>query len=289
MDTYQSKFPTLPGMDHPAVPDLSRRTTSNSRVDPLCGPSAEAPAYYEYVRRHVLRDTGIPVPERYRLLTDAARPVLTPVLVHRNVDDVVRGSAEFGQDLATLVSDCRDGTRDLLAVMSHDLSRFTHVTNVGTVSVMLAEACGCHDKAPLIEIAQGALMHDLGKQFLPRVRARKGALLSQEQNESIVRHPTLGFENLCLRPEVSWGQLMMVYQHHERCDGTGYPGRLVGKEIHEWGRLCAVADVYAVLTRDRPYRKGPDTKEVVEYLGRQSGHGLDEEISQCLIAALKTS
>jgi HD-GYP domain-containing protein (c-di-GMP phosphodiesterase class II) len=80
---------------------------------------------------------------------------------------------------------------------------------------------------------------------------------------------------------------MMIYQHHERYDGRGYPVGLVGKEIHEWGRICAVADVYDALTRDRPYRKGASTKDVLEYMDRESGRGFDEEICQCWIATLK--
>jgi HD-GYP domain-containing protein (c-di-GMP phosphodiesterase class II) len=96
-----------------------------------------------------------------------------------------------------------------------------------------------------------------------------------------------GFEELCLRPDLGWGPLMMVYQHHERYDGRGYPAGLVGKEIHEWGRICAVADVYDALTRDRPYRKGADTKDVLEYMDRESGRSFDEEMCQCWIATLK--
>jgi HD-GYP domain-containing protein (c-di-GMP phosphodiesterase class II) len=90
-----------------------------------------------------------------------------------------------------------------------------------------------------------------------------------------------------MRPEVSWGQLMMVYQHHERFNGGGYPVGLVGNEIHLWGRLCAVADVYDALTRDRPYRRGVDARQVLEYLDHESGRSFDEELTQCWIAILE--
>ena len=90
-----------------------------------------------------------------------------------------------------------------------------------------------------------------------------------------------------MRGDLSWGQLMMVYQHHERTDGRGYPVGLVGSEIHEWARLCAVADVYDALTRDRSYHKGADAKDAMAYLDRESGRGFDEEICRCWIATLK--
>ena len=79
----------------------------------------------------------------------------------------------------------------------------------------------------------------------------------------------------------------MVYEHHERCDGRGYPQGLVGGEIHLWASLCAVADVYDALTRDRPYRKGMSTKDVLEYMDREAGRSFDKEICQCWIAMLK--
>ena len=79
---------------------------------------------------------------------------------------------------------------------------------------------------------------------------------------------------------------MMVYEHHERYDGRGYPAGLVGTEIHEWARLCAVADVYDALRRDRAYRKGASTKDILEYLDRESGRSFDDDICQAWIAAL---
>ena len=69
-------------------------------------------------------------------------------------------------------------------------------------------------------------------------------------------HPTRGFKELCRREDLTWGQLMMVYSHHERCDGRGYPVGLIQSEIHEYARICAIADVYEALCRDRPSSAG---------------------------------
>ena len=122
--------------------------------------------------------------------------------------------------------------------------------------------------------------------YSPRL-LNKTTRLTRAEQEVVRRHPVRGFEDLCLRPDLNWGQLMMVYQHHERCDGRGYPQGLVGNEIHQWARLCAVADVYDALTRDRSYRKGADTQDVLEYMDRESGRVFDDDICQCWIAAMK--
>jgi HD-GYP domain-containing protein (c-di-GMP phosphodiesterase class II) len=102
-------------------------------------------------------------------------------------------------------------------------------------------------------------------------------------------HPTWGFMELRRREDLGWGQLMMVYSHRERCDGRGYPASLVRSEIHEYARLCGIADVYDALLRDRPYRQASTSADVVEYLDRQAGRGFDEKMARCWITAIKTA
>ncbi len=258
-------------------------------VHTLYFPSDEAPAYREHVRAHILPDATIAVSERFCLLRDATRPLFSPALADRDVDRLVLLSDEFGQDLVALLRECHDLRSDVFAVMSHERSMFTHLLNVGTMGALLAQRCGIAEESEWPGMVQGALLHDLGKLFLPTAMFHRGVRPGQEQQCSVRRHPTLGFENLCLRPEVGWGQLMMVYQHHERCDGSGYPCRLLGDDIHPWARLCAVADVYAALMRDQTRRKHDFHAEIVEHFDREAGRGLDKEISQCLMDMLPQS
>ena len=173
--------------------------------------------------------------------------------------------------------------------MTHDYSTFTHIINACTCCVVLAEALGIRDRAQLMEIAQGALLHDVGKRYISARLLNKSAPLTKDEQELMRQHPARGFEELCLRGDLSWGQLMMVYQHHERCDGRGYPVGLVGSEIHEWAKICTVADVYDALTRDRAYHKGATAKDAMQYLDREAGRGFDEDICRCWIATLEQS
>ncbi len=79
---------------------------------------------------------------------------------------------------------------------------------------------------------------------------------------------------------------MMVYGHHERCDGGGYPIGLIRGETHVYARLCAIADTYAALTSDRPHRRASRKANVIEYLDRQAGRAFDEEMTRCWIATV---
>jgi HD-GYP domain-containing protein (c-di-GMP phosphodiesterase class II) len=248
---------------------------------------SEAEHYCDHVRKNVVADESISAKDRYCILKDATRTVLMASIEKGDVDGTLSVSADFARDMVTLVCDRKNVINDLLSVMTHDYYTFTHISNVCTCCLVLAEAYGIRAPAQLVEIAQGALLHDIGKCCVPAKVLNKPTSLTKDEQKVIRQHPVLGFQELCLRPELNWGQLMMVYQHHERYDGRGYPVGLAGKEIHEWGRICAVADVYDALTRDRAYRKGSDTNDVLEYMDRESGHSFDKEICQCWIATLK--
>lgn len=78
----------------------------------------------------------------------------------------------------------------------------------------------------------------------------------------------------------------MIYSHHERMDGKGYPVGLVDEEIHPWARLLAVVDVFDAITSARPYRKPMSLKQSLKFLEKNSGTHFDPEMVQCWIAAM---
>jgi HD-GYP domain-containing protein (c-di-GMP phosphodiesterase class II) len=80
---------------------------------------------------------------------------------------------------------------------------------------------------------------------------------------------------------MSFEQLMMVYQHHERFDGKGYPVGVQGEEIHPWARMLAVVDVFDAMTGTRPYRRPATAQEAMEYIGRSAGTHFDPEMVKC--------
>ena len=264
--------------------DLQRLLDAN--ITTLYMRSSEAQQYCDHVRNNVLAVETISAADRYCMLMDVTRAVLMASLEKGDVHDTLNVCADIGRDMVNLVCNRENVLNELLTVMTHDYYTFTHISNVGTYSIVLAEACGIHDHAQLMEIAQGALLHDIGKRHISAEILNKATLLTEDERDLIRRHPVSGFEDLCMESDLAWGQLMMIYQHHERYDGGGYPVGLMGREIHEWARICAVADVYDALTRDRAYRKGASAKDVLEYMARESGRSFDEEICQCWISML---
>ena len=246
----------------------------------------DSTTYREYLRDSLLKNDDISPLRRYQVLREATRAVLTEALTKGDHDSAVKMTGELSQGMVQTVCDSQTALNDLLRVMSHDYSVFTHAVNVATNCLLLARQLGIDNQQELLQIGQGALLHDIGVQCVPRHIMEKPGKLTNRDRRIMQEHPTLGFKELRHREDLTWGQLMMVYSHHERCDGRGYPVGLVQSEIHEYARLCAIADVYEAICRDRPYRRASRRRDALEYLDRQAGRGFDEEMMRCWMSAV---
>ncbi|HET7838753.1 MAG TPA: HD domain-containing phosphohydrolase, partial [Rectinemataceae bacterium] len=138
-----------------------------------------------------------------------------------------------------------------------------------------------------------AMLHDIGKAGIPEAILKKPGKLSPEEYEIVKRHVLLGacfFEN----PSSDWDALAreIALNHHERWDGTGYPGvrdgvcydstrfgpGKKGREIPLSARIVAVADVYDALVSERPYKDPWEEDRALHYLRQESGKHFDPEI-----------
>jgi len=105
------------------------------------------------------------------------------------------------------------------------------------------------------ELGAGFFLHDLGKvKVNPYIINKPGKLTTEEMNQ-MRRHPTEGYRILSDTHQLTQECKTIVMQHHERCNGKGYPKGISGDQIHIYGKICSIADVYDALTSDRPYRQ----------------------------------
>jgi putative nucleotidyltransferase with HDIG domain len=266
--------------------DLVRLTQRG--VETLYIPWEAQRLYRRYLFDMVIKNVGADPKQRYRVLTTATRGAFEAAFRSISPNHMVEFAREFGTHMADIVCSGDVLLMDLISLMQHDRRTYAHSVNVCTCAVALANMLWDDPAADLKPIAAGALMHDIGKRRIPRHIIRKRGGLSDEERELIRQHPAIGFEELCMRGDMSWEGLMTVYQHHERLDGGGYPGRLTGEEIHEWARICAIADVFDALRSDRSYRRAVPLDDVVEYLDARAGREFDEEMVRCWNSAITT-
>jgi len=240
--------------------------------------------YQQYLRENlasIIEDESTPVQQRFGCLNEVVRSVLSEAFRTSDTEAVVECSNTMARHCVDLI--CREDVvaTDLMDVMYHDYRTFTHSANVSYFCVLLARQLGIADEQQLQDIAAGALLHDIGKlDVSDRLLAKPGKLTDLEFD--IIRtHPQAGLQKLGSRDDLSFGQLMMVYQHHERLDGGGYPVGVGGSGIHDWAKICSVADVFEALTSHRSYRSGMRKSQALEIMDRDAGKALDKEILQC--------
>lgn len=160
------------------------------------------------------------------------------------LDDII-GQLLTSKDLTVNLSDIR---------FTDDYT-FAHSVNVAILSIMNAISLGL-SKRELNEVGMGAFLHDMGKVVVPLPILNKPGMLSEAEMNEIKKHPRYGMDLVRARDIASQAVLSVIYQHHERIDGSGYPQGLRGDELEIFPRICAVADVYDALVSDRPYRAG---------------------------------
>ena len=223
---------------------------------------------------------SIPFAARAGALAEVVRDVLESAFASENVDQTVSAAAKLGGLAAEIVTNDQFAAGDLFQVLHHDYATFSHSTNVAFYCGILAAELG-YSKEEIKQITTGGLLHDLGKLEIDESILCKPGKLDDFEFRKIQAHPLTGFRMLARRADLVEGQLMMVYQHHERMDGQGYPVGCRGDEMHPWAKLCAVVDVFEALTSHRPYRKPmPRSKAIVLQL-RESGTHFDSEMLSC--------
>ena len=153
-----------------------------------------------------------------------------------------------------------------------------HIVRMSLYCNLLAKLAGLDsDAAEMVRIA--APMHDVGKIGIPDRILLKPGRLTDDERRVMEAHTEMGHRILA-GSEVELLDLaaVMALTHHERIDGTGYPGRLTGDAIPIEGRICAVADVFDALTSDRVYRQAfqPDEARAMMVEGR--GTQFDAEL-----------
>ncbi len=122
-----------------------------------------------------------------------------------------------------------------------------------------------------------AVVHDIGKLNIPAEILNKPGKLTMEEFEIIKTHPEVGY-NILKTIDFPWAIALMVQQHHEKINGSGYPNGLTGDEILIEARIIAVADVVESMSNDRPYRPALGVDKALEEILRNRGILYDPEV-----------
>jgi putative nucleotidyltransferase with HDIG domain len=173
------------------------------------------------------------------------------------------------------------------SIRERDVVTYEHSRRVATYAYRLACKLGW-ERAQARDLALAALVHDLGKTWIANEILHKSAALSAEERRKMQRHPVIG-ARILIGCDVDPFYVETVLYHHERWDGQGYPSGLQGEAIPLSARILAVADVYDVLTSQRPYKEPYSAETARACILRDAGTSFDPAVVQAFLELLDAS
>jgi len=246
----------------------------------------------------IIRKTGEEKPQdKPGLISEAAKKkddmddlaetkkVYEDAIIHLRpiLNEVAKGKTIQGEEIVSIaeviLEQIRIGNDTLLSLINIFGSLgekedyiYSHSINISILATNLGLALG-YDKSKLIDICVSSLLHDIGMLRIPIEIRNKPSKLEKEEFEVIKKHPALGLDLLNNIRDLPLSAPEIVYQHHERINGTGYPEGKRGDEIADSAKIVAVTELYEAITHPRFYRKEKKipydgVKTIVQEAGR---------------------
>lgn len=153
-----------------------------------------------------------------------------------------------------------------------------HVNRVALFSELIATKYGCSkEEVQLLKLASP--MHDIGKVVISDQILLKPGKLTSDEFDTMKNHTLFGWEIFKKsKHKLLQTAALVSYEHHEKWNGTGYPRQLKGEEIHIFGRITSIADVFDALSHDRIYKKAWSIEETIEFIKSESGISFDPKL-----------
>ncbi|MCJ0824839.1 two-component system response regulator [Luteimonas sp. 50] len=202
-------------------------------------------------------------------------------------ESVKQRALSLEQRLLSSMNEVEERERETLsrlarAIEYRDTGTSAYLERMAHFAGLLAEELGMfEDEVRLIEMA--APLHDIGKIAIPDAILMKPGPLGEDEVQMMRRHPQIGHELLSGSQNrfIQMGAVIAL-RHHERYDGSGYPGGLAGDLIPIEARIVSVADVLDALLSPRPYKRAWPLEEALGWLRGQSGILFDPQCIQAL-------
>ena len=195
-----------------------------------------------------------------------------------NIEEVV-------DDLLTVITGDNTGLVHINDLKSFDEYTYHHSLSVSILAMATGRELGLAN-SDLLRLGRCAMLHDIGKQLVPKDIINKKGKLTDAEFDTVKTHSYLGASNLKINAigDVElWNSIMF---HHERVDGSGYPKQLKGKDIPLFSKIISVADVYDAITSYRTYRNPMLPSEAIKIIVKDAGTAFDYDVVKAFYAKL---
>ncbi|MBX3179459.1 MAG: response regulator [Candidatus Hydrogenedentes bacterium] len=258
----------------PTVDKLSWQLRDNSFISVPLERKSSALAETQNARSKVVAVLNVTEKEGGASFSEADLKILSIMANH----------AAAALENVRLLRDVEDAQREIVFTLGEIVETRSqetgfHVKRVAEYCKLIGLKCGLNpSEAEVLRLASP--LHDVGKVGIPDAILNKPGKLTPEEFDVIKTHATIGYDMLKVtKGHVLRAAAVIALQHHERYDGNGYPHGLAGKEIHLFGRITCIADVFDALGVKRVYKDAWDLDRILALFREERGRQFDPEIT----------
>ena len=230
---------------------------------------------------NALRETFTSFEKNHQQLQGKVNSVKERQLLKQR-DDYFQNLNGLAKNIVDEISSAKNVLVSLVDIKSMDNYTYEHSVNVTVLSLVLGAELRL-SKNDLYDLAIGAMLHDIGKAFLPKDILLKKEKLTDEEYALAKEHTTRGYNYLKELYSIPGPARIIALQHHERVDGAGYPSGMMGSKISKLAKIIAITDTYDAMTSDKPYKKAVPPQEAIEYIMGSAGTHFDFDLAQTFV------
>ena len=201
------------------------------------------------------------------------------IIIQQAMEDVRMGRAlnmetvsEVVGSMADSILRNHDALTSLTRLKNFDEYTFFHSVNTSALALSVGKHLG-YERAPLLQLGTGMLLHDIGKTLIPVEILNKPGRYEAHEFEIMKQHVMRGAEILSSTTGLTDMFLKPTLEHHERVDGTGYPYHRSKMDLSQSGLIAAIVDIYDAVTSDRCYHKGKTPHDTLQFLYQLATQG----------------
>jgi PAS domain S-box-containing protein/putative nucleotidyltransferase with HDIG domain len=206
--------------------------------------------------------------------------MLEDITANREAEELAARQAERIERTLTSVIDIAGNIGEM-----RDPYTAGHQKRVAELATRIAQDLGMPDRE-IADIRVAGLLHDMGKAGVPTEILGKPGAISPTEFELIKAHAEAGYR-IAVSANMEEPIPELIYQHHERCDGSGYPRGLLGDQMLPGAKVLAVADVVEAMMSHRPYRPALGIEAAMAEIERGAGSHYDAEVSKVCVALFR--
>ncbi|WP_419769588.1 MAG: HD-GYP domain-containing protein [Candidatus Marinarcus sp.] len=236
--------------------------------------------YQSYIQNNIntlLDDETIPLDNKTLFINEIASATMYYLFNHNITTEILHDVDTTVKSSIKLILSDTKAMYSMLKTTSYDYYTYTHCIDVASYAIGFGAYLG-FDEATLIRLGKAAMMHDIGKKFIDHNIITKNGKLTPEEFDEVKKHPSLSVTILEELNECDEILLRAIGEHHEKCDGTGYPKGLKEDQINDLAKIVSICDVFNALTTRRSYKERMSTYEAFGIMFGEMKKDLSEKL-----------